>query len=158
MIFETAPVAGATERESKVPWMEAVVEEVAAVVESPPVPIAMPWSEHLLLPDDLNSSDVVYDSAVVAGNIAVDRRHDVALAHTADAGHSDLLQRIAPGFEKIFHRHEHCYYSSDYADRQHQHWDEHGSGCAPSLWFMAVDGWSVVHFAFFIHHSHKVRG
>ncbi len=85
--------------------------EVAAVVELPPASIAMPWS------GDLNSTDgVAYDSAV--GNVAVDRRHYDALAQTVGAGHSDLLQRIAPGFERL--RPERRYYlPPDYVARSH---------------------------------------
>mmetsp|Transcript_27128 Transcript_27128/g.42601 ORF Transcript_27128/g.42601 Transcript_27128/m.42601 type:complete len:93 (-) Transcript_27128:72-350(-) len=88
-----------------------VVVEVAAVVELPPESIAMLWS------GDLNGTDgVAYYSA--AGNVAVDRRHD-ALAQTVGAdGHSDLLQRIAPGFERL--RPERRYYlPPDYVARSH---------------------------------------
>ena len=89
-----------------------MVVEVAAVVELPPESIAMPRS------GDLNSTDgVAYYSAV--GNVAVDRRHYDALAQTVGAdGHSDLLQRIAPGFERL--RPECRYYlPPDYVARSH---------------------------------------
>lgn len=95
------------------------VEVAAAAVELPPASIAMPWSDYLSSSDGAAS-----DSAVAAGNVVFDRRRD-ALTHTAGAGQSDLLQRIAPGFERRLLQSEHCY--------QRQHWNDHGSGCAPSL-------------------------
>lgn len=104
-----------------------MVEEVAAAVELLPAPTAMLWSA------DLNGSNCVAHDSAVGSDVAVDRRHD-ALAHTAGAGHSDLLRRIARRLPPD----EHCYYSSDYVHRQHQHWDDHGNGCAPSLHILWV--------------------